>query len=236
MWTNTTESSSFISSTSGTYIHFSGDMQAQTTNGSGIEMKKPKSKGMPPEIFFKLMKKKMGVLKDRSYKKRIQAIELEVEKLSKLGQIAMSEQLMRKLFVLVREAVLYAVKKRIYLTREIYDRYKYKTSKPVKLTPLKNYARPIPDEVLAEKEKYKDYYDEYYVMHFDDAGTVAETESERVEREKDPILFGTIEYSDRLYFIDDWVDEYCDLTLDDIIDTLELEDEDVVLEKKVTLY
>ncbi len=37
-------------------------------------------------------------------------------------------------------------------------------------------------------------------------------------REKDPILFGiTDRHPDRLYFIADWVDEFCDLTLSQLL-------------------
>lgn len=38
---------------------------------------------------------------------------------------------------------------------------------------------------------------------------------------KDPILFGVIRNSDKLYYIADWVDEYCDLTLEKMFETLQ---------------
>jgi len=43
---------------------------------------------------------------------------------------------------------------------------------------------------------------------------------EEIQKMKDPILFGMIKESNRLYFIDDWEDEYCDLTFDEIIDVI----------------
>lgn len=55
-----------------------------------------------------------------------------------------------------------------------------------------------------------------------------EEEEKRREIEKDPILFGVIyphteeeraligDAYERLYFIDDWIDEYCDLTLESL--------------------
>lgn len=36
-------------------------------------------------------------------------------------------------------------------------------------------------------------------------------------RAKDPILFGMIANSDKLYFVADWTDDYCDLTLDKML-------------------
>ncbi len=37
---------------------------------------------------------------------------------------------------------------------------------------------------------------------------------------KDPILFGWIKENNRLYFIADWEDEFCDLTFDEIVDVV----------------
>lgn len=49
---------------------------------------------------------------------------------------------------------------------------------------------------------------------------------EKEQIEKDPIAFGILRYengntqgySNHLIFITDWIDEYCDLTLDKLID------------------
>lgn len=214
----------------------SGEGWGITQNGTMVKAKK--KEGMPVKIFFSLMKKKMGILKDYSYKKRIKLLEKAVEQADKQGQIAFSEELLKKLMVLCREAELWAMGKKIFLDRETYDKFRNKTERPVALTPLKNFARPIPQDVLDEKERCDDanLFDGYAVMHYDGEGVVKETEKEVKERrEKDPILFGVVQYSNRLYFVADWEDELCDLTLDDIIDTLSLKDEDTTLSKKITL-
>lgn len=214
-----------------------------TANGFGITpngtmVKFNKKNKMPVKIFFKLMKRKMGILKDYSYKKRIAKLENAVKEAEKLGQIAFSEELIKKLLVLCREAELWAMGKKMFLNRDIFDKFQNATEKTVLLTPIKNYARPIPRKVLDEKAKCDKakLFDGYAVMHYDSKDVVKETEKETSERRsKDPILFGVIEYSDRLYFVVDWEDEYCDLTLDDIIDKLQLEDEDITLSKKIKL-
>lgn len=216
-------------------ITISGDGWGTTPEGTMV--KATKKEGMPVKIFFKLMKKKMGILKDYSYKKRIKKIESALQEAEDQGQVAFSEELLRKLLILCREAEMFANGKKIYIDRAIYDKFKDKTSKQVALTPLKNYARPIPDSVLKEKDKCDKakLFDGYVVMHYDDNTTVKETDTERETREKDPILFGIVQNSEKLYFVDDWEDEYCDLTLDDIIDKLELEDEDITMSKKIEL-
>lgn len=230
-------SNGFITLDSGTNapVMITGEMFASTTLGTAVTMKK-KAK-MPPRIFFKLMKKKMGILKDHQYKKRMAKLEEAVNLAQKNGQIAFSEELFKRLLVLAKEAELYANGYRIFLSRDIYEQFCDKTERSVALTPLKNYARPIPDSVLkkkAECDKLK-LFDGYCVMHYDEPGTVKETQKEKAEREKDPILFGVVEFSEKLYFIDDWEDEYCDLTLDDIISKLDLDDDDITLQKKIIL-
>lgn len=64
-------------------------------------------------------------------------------------------------------------------------------------------------------------FDNYVIMHYDPYrnGTL-KTLKERAEEEKDPILFGVILGSNKLYYVADWMDEYCDLTFDKLVETL----------------
>lgn len=92
----------------------------------------------------------------------------------------------------------------------------------IKIIELENYEREIPDDVVEILEKVKRLFDRFYVVYTD----YSKKETRRVEaerREKDPILFGTFQNEeskfilDRFYYIADWVDEYCDLTLDKLV-------------------
>ena len=42
----------------------------------------------------------------------------------------------------------------------------------------------------------------------------------RINSKKDPILFGVLENSKKLYYIGDWKDDYCTLTLEDMFNEL----------------
>ena len=53
-----------------------------------------------------------------------------------------------------------------------------------------------------------------------------ETAKEEAKR-RDPIIFGVIAGSKKLYYVDDWVDEYCDLTLDAFVDSLGITKDDL---------
>ena len=98
---------------------------------------------------------------------------------------------------------------------------------PIHIIELKRYQRMIPDEVIDKVEKARDYFDMLYVAYTDYTGeTVRKVEKEK--RDKDPILFGAFLVpsdngnmipSEHLFFIADWVDEYCDLTMDQLIES-----------------
>ena len=71
-------------------------------------------------------------------------------------------------------------------------------------------------------DKTKDIFDQMYVVYTDYTGK-AERQIEAVRKEKDPILFGTFMDKtnkvcvDRFYYLADWEDEFCDLTLDKMV-------------------
>lgn len=100
------------------------------------------------------------------------------------------------------------------------------TKHAVKIIEAKNYVREIPDEVVEIMEKTREIFSNFYILYTDYTGT-EERRVEKKKREKDPILFGvfqngsprSIDYciSDRFYVLGEWVDEYCDLTLDKMI-------------------
>ena len=97
----------------------------------------------------------------------------------------------------------------------------------VKIIELERYEREIPDEIVSIIEQVKDKFDQLYILFTDYTGKV-ERQVEKERRQKDPILFGTFENEitktviDRFYFLGDWEDEYCDLTLDKMVNEVEI--------------
>lgn len=98
--------------------------------------------------------------------------------------------------------------------------------KTVKIIELENYPREIPDEIVSIIAQTKDIFDQLYIVFTDYTGEV-EKQVSKERRDKDPILFGTFQkridtenrgtevlINDRFYYLGDWVDEYCDLTMD----------------------
>ena len=107
---------------------------------------------------------------------------------------------------------------------EFYHRSKL-PEKILKLTWVKNYIRVIPEDVMQEKRSFdtKEVFDNYVILHFDKDDSSTEMTEKEKEKAKDPILFGVVKGSRKLYYVADWIDEYCDLTLDKMLETLEIE-------------
>lgn len=96
----------------------------------------------------------------------------------------------------------------------------------VKIIELERYEREIPDNIVDLISKTRHIFDKFYIVFTDYTGKI-ERQVEKERRDKDPILFGTFQNSetrliiDRFYYIGDWVDDFCDLTLDKMISETE---------------
>lgn len=92
----------------------------------------------------------------------------------------------------------------------------------VKIIDIESYEREIPDEIVDVISRVKDKFSKLYIVFTDYTGK-EERKVDKKRRQKDPILFGTFQDSDtasvveRFYYLGDWVDEYCDLTLDKMV-------------------
>lgn len=136
------------------------------------------------------------------------------------GQTALKEKLLSNLIVNKYESVLFVNNYYKVLTEEVVVQLAKKSPKGLSLTYLQNYSRMIPVEAMREKNEADKLhvFDNYCVMYYDPDGMVyLETAEERHKR-KDPILFGMIAGSNKLYYICDWIDEYCDLTLEKVVE------------------
>ncbi|MCM1232320.1 MAG: hypothetical protein NC124_20305 [Clostridium sp.] len=101
-----------------------------------------------------------------------------------------------------------------------------RNEKPIKIIELERYEREIPDEIVEVIDKTKELFDQMYIVYTDYTGK-EERKIEAERKQKDPILFGTFQNRekkvciDRFYYLGDWVDEFCDLTLDKMVNKTE---------------
>lgn len=148
---------------------------------------------------------------------------------AKAGQTALVDKLKLRLESAKSEIQLVTLNLNKFLTEEqIVDFYNQtQKDRNLKLTWIKNFIKPIPSKILEIKTKLDEQYvfDNYVILHYDpnnDATDLTGHEKkERKKREKDPILFGLIKDSRRLYYVGDWIDDYCNLTLDTVIEQLQ---------------
>lgn len=99
--------------------------------------------------------------------------------------------------------------------------------KQISLIELERYEREIPDEIVETIKMCKDknLFDEYIII-FTDYKKEMSKKTKKEDVEKDPILLGMLcdKETDiacpRFYYLGDWVDEYCDLTLEKMLSVL----------------
>jgi hypothetical protein len=125
------------------------------------------------------------------------------------GQIALKEKLQSQLIINKYESILYGARIYYVIDETMIVDFVKKCKKGLRLDYVKNFIRPIPKQVI-ERKKMADsleVFDNYAVLHYDpEMKSYSDTkkDSEEKERKKDPILFGLISGSNKLYYIADW--------------------------------
>lgn len=170
------------------------------------------------EEFFERAKlsKKQVVILDGVVNKYLS----QIERAEKLGQVAMVEKMKDEIEIVKKEALACAkggIKE--YLEEKQLKELLNKSSKNIAITPLKNFTRFIPDKVAMKLEKLQkeNLFDEYVVVHYDPKKEAVKMTKKEEEKAKDPILFGKINGSNNFYYVGDWIDEYCNLTLKEAV-------------------
>ena len=143
---------------------------------------------------------------------------IEQGKLS--GQTSLKETLQEKLAAVKYENILYATGDVTTITEEQVVTFVKKSEKGIRLDWIKNFNRVIPSLIIDKKVEMDKLgvFDNYVIMHYDPNKKSYKETKEEFEKRKDPILFGVIKDVNKLYYVGDWEDEFCNLTLTDFID------------------
>ena len=196
-----------------------------------VETKKEDKYEFDALKFFSLVKSTSKESAE-TYKNRVEKYLKALQNATISGQTALQEELLRGLVANKYESLLYSEGLYYVIDEEKVVEFVKKSEKGIALDYVKNFTRPMPQEVIDKIEKANnlEVFDNFVVLHFDpEKKSWKETEAERVKR-KDPIVFGVIAGSKKLYYITDWIDETCDLTLDKFVDTLNVDKESFKLE------
>ena len=175
-----------------------------------------------PSQYFDFLKGAKNTITTEALKNSYEAFVKLGEKYQRLGQVESLKKLCFLADTLVKEEKLIEMGVTTYIYKDTIEDYiENVADKTVKIIELSRYMREIPDELIDTIEKTKPLFDEFYVVFTDYTGK-EERKVEKERRDKDPILFGVFKnqtnVADRFYFLGDWVDEYCDLTLDKMVE------------------
>ena len=182
---------------------------------------------LTPSEYFEIVKSRKQTVTDEDLLRIYNNCLELLNKYRITGQIAGMRKLLFHLESVEAEREIVKMGITTFIYRDDIEEYIDNIAKdPVKIIELEKYEREIPDEIVAVIEKVKDKFDQLYVLFTDYTGKV-ERQVEKERRQKDPILFGTFQNErtktviDRFYFLGDWEDEYCDLTLDKMVNEVE---------------
>jgi hypothetical protein len=154
----------------------------------------------------------------KDYTERLKLYDDVINQARMAGQQARVEKLISARKIVEWESLLLVSGFGKYLSEDTAIGFALKCQKGLRLDWVKNFARPIPVEVIERKvgaDKLK-VFDNYVVMHYDPKGQAFALTKAQEEAKKDPILFGVVKDVRKLYFIGDWKDDECDLTMDEV--------------------
>lgn len=185
-----------------------------------LRIQKPKKKELhgsvnPFEVLMSVCPSLQG-LKD--YKDRVEVYDKAIDQALKGGQTGRADNLKRARRLVQQESVLIVAGFKRIISEAQAIEFASKCQKGLRLDWVANFGRPIPDDVLAKKleaDKLK-VFDNYVILHYDPQAKAFTLTDEQVRAKKDPILFGVIKDSRKLYYIGDWKDDKCDLTMEEV--------------------
>lgn len=190
-------------------------------SSSGLEP----TKGIHPKLIFKFVKSKLTKIEQEDLKKKLNKLAPMLNYAKEMQQSAVYEDCAKKILEIVREqeAASQGIET-IVRKQDVLQAIHHVRDKVIKFKEFSEFPRVLPKKVrtVLKNLQNKKIFDSYMILYTDCSKPEEEIKSTKVKIfEKDPILFGTFKDNpNKLYFIIDWEDEYCDLTLDKLVDTL----------------
>ena len=186
-------------------------------------------KELTPTEYFEIIKDKKNTIDDKELNKIYDNCLILLNKYKVTGQVKAMKKLIFHLETIEKEKEIVQQGINTFVYKDDIEEFIEDIAKDtVKIIDLENYEREIPDDIVEKYEKVKGKFDKAYVVFTDYTGKV-ERQVQKERRDKDPILFGTFQdiesqtVIDRFYYIGDWEDEYCDLTLDKMVNEVKKE-------------
>lgn len=179
-----------------------------------------------PTVYFNYVKDMKKNIEDENLQVVADNCLTLLQKTKLTGQTSAAKKMFDQYSLIMRELKAASFGFNTIVYKSDIEKFIEKISKhPVKIIELANYPREVDDSIIDKLmiAKENDLFDEYYVIFTD--YTMEETKKVAKERrDKDPILFGAFKTKDknnipeeRFFYIGDWTDDYCDLTLEEML-------------------
>lgn len=203
------------------------------------EKKSTPPEKLSPEEAFGMIEDQRGKLEENDLKSYIQNLLTLADKMKRAKQ---TEGLRRLNFLAktaIKEAELIKRGYNEFIWKRKLDEILDPADTAVKICELEEFTRVLPEEAVKIVEDTDDLFSAYFVMFTDYTGK-EDRKRDTVERNKDPILFGAfveedkahnIDFGERMYPLFSWKDEYCELTLDELVAQYKEDYNDNLVEK-----
>lgn len=193
----------------------------------------------PVEIAFEDLKDNMVITSSDELMQAKSILDDVIARFKRAGQYGKAAEAERFVPQLSHELAIANIGFTKFVTESQMIDFVKKSERGVMVNFLRYYEGQIPDEVIRKKEEAdaKMVFDNYVVAYYCDMVKKAVADADKKKEEKkdlatvkrrDPILFGMVKQTRKLYYICDWVTPDDDLTLDKL--------EKVLGEKAKTLF
>ena len=195
--------------------------------GLGIKLEENDKGKISPQLYFNYIKKKFGFLERPNLDRRLKKIEAAFDEAVESKQNVLAEKILNNLVIEMRESAMFAKGITHYIERDTLNKHKRDIKGGhISDTLLKDYTRVIPSGVKQKIKKVEGIFDSFVIYHYYEKAVEEKLDkkqkmtTEEKGKMRDPVVFGIIKETNKLYFIADWEDDFCDLTFDDIVDVI----------------
>jgi hypothetical protein len=192
---------------------------------------------LEPQVFFNMMKEHLTSNEKTGLERERMTVYDNIRRAEKIGQEYMLTKTLFAWRVIHGEIELLKHGFGTWCDLPLLEKFiqKVEPKGSVRLCNLQDYPRVIPEDCAEEIVRAKELkiFDRIVIVYTDFADEPVRTPAQEavVQRNRDPIAFGVFFDAesklrhDRLYFITDWEDEYCDLTFTKMIQKMATEGE-----------
>ncbi len=178
----------------------------------------------PVDKAFDEIKESLKIPRSEDYDTIVKNLEKLYKFLKESGQYVQAEKIEKYGNILTYEIAASKAGITKYLTEKDIIDFMLKSDKGISITFLRYFSNILPMSVSLKKietDKLK-IFDNYVVLYYDPGVEVLKFHTEEEDRRlaRDPILFGMIEGSNKLYYICDWIYNDDDLTMDKVENVL----------------